>query len=89
MHYADLNGALKDERRDGFRRRTLLRGRAVFNNGYSTFDATIRNLSVTGAKIELARTTLLPVRFELRYDNIKRWVRVVWRDENRIGVEFD
>ncbi|MEJ1161639.1 PilZ domain-containing protein [Prosthecomicrobium sp. N25] len=89
MSYADLDGHLQDERRDGFRRRTLLRALAVLNNGYSTFDATIRNLSVTGAKLELARPTLLPIRFELRYDNIKRWVRVVWRDENRLGVAFD
>jgi hypothetical protein len=42
---------MQEERRKLHRSRTLKGGRIVTNDGHSTFDCTVRNLSDEGAKL--------------------------------------
>lgn len=53
-------------------------------------DCVIRNLSDTGASIEVASPVGIPDDFTLliRPETIKRHCRVEWRLANRIGVQF-
>jgi hypothetical protein len=77
-------------RRHSSRRRTLKRGRIVFNNRNSTIECVVRNLSSRGALLELANVTGIPEDFELYIDNEAkcRGANTIWRRDGKMGVEF-
>ena len=78
------------EARQTERIRALLRARIIFNNGNSTVDCTIKNVSSTGAKIELSNTVSVPADFSLEVPQRGRTyrARIVWRDFTAAGVMF-
>jgi hypothetical protein len=51
----------------------------------------MRNVSETGAALEVVTPLYIPDRFTLfvQSDQTKRACRVVWRKQKRIGVTFD
>jgi hypothetical protein len=71
------------------RRRTLKAGTIEFGGG--GIDCTVRNISDSGAALEVASPLFIPDRFTLYVpsDQLKRPCHIVWRQEKRIGVEFD
>lgn len=76
--------------RSKVRVRTFLKGRIVFNNGNSTFDCLVRDLSGTGAKLVLTETATLPEVLDLHILNkgaIHR-AQIRWRRADQIGVRF-
>jgi zona occludens toxin (predicted ATPase) len=80
---------MSGDNRDTQRHRTLKGGRIVVNGGFSTFDCTIRNLSETGAKLEVTSSLPIPQRFELALHDGRRFAcEVAWRTETEIGVKF-
>ena len=70
------------------RRRVLKAGSIEF--GGSAIDCTVRNVSETGAALEVVTPLFIPDRFTLvvRSDQLKRLCCIVWRKERRIGVMF-
>ena len=80
---------MTEERRKVPRRRTLKGGRIVINNGHSTFDCTIRNLSDAGTKLIVTSSLAIPNRFELAMDDGRHFAcEVAWRTETELGVQF-
>jgi PilZ domain len=79
------------EQRQAPRLRSLIGARIVFNDGRSTADCLIRDLSQTGAKLTVSALIPLPDRFELiiPQKGITRRVRVAWRRAGEIGVRFE
>ena len=79
-----------DEHRIAPRRRLLKAGRISFGGG-AAIDCTIRNLSETGAALEVTSPVGIPERFMLviEADHSHVPCRVVWRKERRIGVHFE
>jgi hypothetical protein len=79
------------ERRTAARLRSLLRGRIVFNNGNSTLDCTVREISSDGARLEVSEAVTIPDRFDLfiPQKNQTSHAVIVWRRENSIGVTFE
>lgn len=68
----------------------------VFKGGIISFegngiDCTVRNLSRSGAALEVADVAQLPPSFKLAIeaDNFLRPCRLVWSAGRRIGVAFD
>ena len=78
------------EARQAERVRSFLRARIVFNNQNSTIDCTIKNISATGAKIDIANTVSVPNTFDLEVPQRGRVyrARLCWRGEAALGVEF-
>jgi hypothetical protein len=78
-----------DEPRIAPRHRTLKAGTIEFGGG--GIDCTVRNLSETGAALEVVTPLFIPDRFTLFVpsDQLKRPCHIVWRKEKRIGVAFD
>ena len=78
-----------DEHRIAPRRRVLKAGSISFGGG--AFDCTVRNISDTGAALEVVTPLFIPEKFTLIVpsDGLSRPCRVVWRKERRIGVTFD
>ena len=67
----------------------------VFKGGTITFEGsgvacTVRNISDSGAAIDLENPGLLPQSFTLSItrDNFVRHCRTVWRTDRRIGLAF-
>jgi hypothetical protein len=71
------------------RRRVLKAG--VISVGGGTIDCTVRNISDTGAALEVVTPLYIPDRFKLivQSDGLNRSCRIVWRKERRIGIAFD
>ena len=82
-----------DEHRAAPRRRLLKSGKISF--GGAVIDCTVRNLSETGAALEVGSPVGIPEHFTLVIgaehiaDHIHVPCRVVWRKETRIGVHFE
>ena len=79
-----------EERRRVQRHRTLKAGTIAFN-GDSGFDCRVRNLSPTGACLEVASQLGIPDEFVLvvEVDHVKLPCHVIWRTATRLGVAFN
>ena len=64
---------------------------ATIESGAGAIDCTVRDLSLTGAAIEVPSQAGIPERFTLVMpdDGLHLPCHVVWRKEYRIGVAFD
>jgi hypothetical protein len=78
-----------EERRKETRQRTLKAGKIMID-GKSIIDCTVRNLTDTGASLEVGSPVGIPDTFQLSIpvDKLTRKCRVTWRQERRIGVQF-
>jgi hypothetical protein len=78
------------ERRNSERKRTLLQGRVVFNNRFSTIECTVKDLSGTGAQIVFEHPTEIPREVELEVPSRGLAVRceVRWSRDKRHGLMF-
>lgn len=78
-----------EEHRVAPRRRMLKAGTIEFGGG--GIDCIVRNLSETGAALEVVSPLFIPDRFTLFVpsDRFKQRCYIVWRREKRIGVAFD
>jgi len=71
------------------RLRALKGGSILFYNG-AAFDCTVRNLSETGARIEVENPVGIPDKFKLiiKSKKLERACHVMWRKAKEIGVRF-
>lgn len=78
-----------DEHRKLQRHRTLKAGSISFNRA-SGIDCRVRNMSATGACLEVASQVGIPDDFVLvvEVDHLKQPCHVVWRKPTRMGVAF-
>jgi hypothetical protein len=78
-----------DEHRSSPRHRDLKAGTIEFSG--SKIDCVIRNISATGAAIEVKSPIWFPDSFVLAVasDGTARRCHIVWQEEKRIGVAFD
>ena len=90
MPAATLGATRFSDRRDAVRRRCLKRGLLVFNNGFSTVNCLIRDLSETGARVEVDGTLNTLEAFELRLveSGIRYKVERRWQSGNKYGLRF-
>ncbi|ACA16866.1 type IV pilus assembly PilZ [Methylobacterium sp. 4-46] len=78
------------EHRREVRLRTFLKGRIVFNNGNSSMDCLVRDLSATGARLALSETAVLPDAFDLHIPAKDKVYKAAlrWRRADGVGVAF-
>ncbi|MGB6396012.1 MAG: PilZ domain-containing protein [Bradyrhizobium sp.] len=78
-----------NEHRAAPRHRILKAGTISFGGG--AIDCTVRNLSETGAALEVVTPIFIPDRFTLivQTEQLKRPCHIVWRKEKRMGVAFE
>jgi PAS domain-containing protein len=79
-----------EDRRQQHRHRTLKAGKIVFNNKRSMFDCLVRNLSQSGACLQINSSIDIPHKFELQLDgeSAGRQCQLVWATDTRAGIEF-
>ena len=78
-----------EKKRAADRKRILKAGSIEIGGG--AIDCTVRNISETGAALEVGSPLFIPDRFTLfvQTDHVRWPCHVVWREEKRIGVAFD
>jgi hypothetical protein len=78
------------DQRGAPRMRTLKGARLVLANNMSTFECKVRNLSATGACVEMPSTLGVPSRVTLKMDDGSddQLCHVAWRTDKRIGLHF-
>jgi hypothetical protein len=69
--------------------RVLKSGRILFNGGFSVFDCRVKNLSASGALIEMPSMLGIPREFDMMLDGAKKHCTVMWRTDRLMGVAFD
>ena len=76
------------ENRQNVRLRTLKAGVIAFDRG--SISCIVRNISVSGACLEVTSPLGIPDTFRLlvESDQIKRQCHVVWMRDKRIGIQF-
>jgi hypothetical protein len=77
------------EKRAAPRHRVLKRGTLAFGGG--GIDCTVRNLSASGARVDIASPLGLPQNFMLviEADQFIRRCRPVWNTDRQLGVAFE
>jgi hypothetical protein len=83
-------------RRDLERRavgRTLINRSALlfFRGSAGVFPCCVRDVTNSGAGVRLEALPVLPVEFDLSFDNFRtvRKCRLIWRDSDFIGIAFE
>jgi len=77
------------EGRASMRKRTFFGAKIIFNDGHSVFDCTVRNLSDTGAMIQIENPLSAPNSFHLQLSDNRLWAcQVRWRKINSMGIQF-
>jgi two-component system response regulator len=79
-----------DKRRGGKRSKMLKGGVIAFSGRHATMPCVVRDLSETGARLQVAQSNAVPDTFELlvELDGLEVLSRIVWRKSQEVGVEF-
>jgi hypothetical protein len=81
--------SMQSENRIAPRRITMITARIVYDNGRRETECIIRNLSESGAKLEVSKVASLPNTFDIIARGYRpRGCRVVWRALREVGVQF-
>ncbi len=67
----------------------MIEATIVFDGGRTRMRCIIRNLSETGAKLEVASVTRIPRTFDLVVEKVRPPAcGVIWRSVKELGVQF-
>jgi hypothetical protein len=77
-----------DERRRSPRKKVLKTGYIVFSDKVPKLECAVRDISETGARVQVSTTFGLPANFDFILDGVRRPCRVVWRTDTRMGLAF-
>jgi len=78
-----------NEKRIAPRKRVLKGAFIVVSEKAPKLECTIRNMSDTGALIQVSSTYGLPANFVLVIDTRRHDCHVMWRTDTKIGVRFE
>ena len=80
----------EDERRSSARQRTVLRGCVYYNKRSAAADCLVRDVSDSGARLELSENVVIPDLIELYIPKKEEMfhARVLWRRGNEVGVAY-
>ncbi|MEM9026977.1 MAG: response regulator [Pseudomonadota bacterium] len=86
-----LTHVVAGENRDSQRRRMLKGGVIVFDCQHMTVPCVVRDISATGARLQVSEATAIPNTFELlvELDGLRADCVVIWRASSRVGVKFE
>jgi PilZ domain-containing protein len=76
------------EKRTIFRKRVLKTAQIVLSDKAPKLDCAVRNLSTTGACLQVSTTYGLPMSFDVVIEGTRHQCRAVWRTDTNIGVMF-
>jgi len=80
----------RDEKRHTLRQSAGMQARIVMPNQRSFAPCLVRDVSLTGAKLMIDESWIIPRAFWLRFDGdpVLRFYTVMWRTVSEVGVEL-
>jgi hypothetical protein len=78
-----------NEKRIALRRRVLKTAFVIISDKAPKIECTIRNVSDTGAALQVSTTIGIPQNFIVIMDGVRRHCRVQWRTDTKIGIMFE
>ena len=78
-----------NEKRIAPRRRVLKAAFVIISDKAPKLECTIRNLSDTGAVLQVSTSFGIPAYFDVIVDGVRHRCRSVWRTDTKIGVAFE
>ena len=87
-HIVDSRHTPVPEKRTGFRKRVLKSAQIILSEKAPKLDCAVRNLSATGACLQVSTTYGLPTNFDVIIEGSRHQCRAVWRTDTNIGVMF-
>ena len=84
-----MAGDSTNEKRIAPRRRVLKAAFIVISEKAPKLECTVRNLSDTGAALQVSTTYGIPAHFDVIIDGARHHCRSVWRTDVKIGVTFE
>ena len=77
-----------DEKRAASRRRVLKTAYIIISEKAPKIECTVRNISDTGAALQVSTTIGIPKCFEVVIDGTRRHCCTMWRTDTKLGVAF-
>ena len=78
-----------NEKRISPRKRVLKGAFIITSDKAPKLACTVKNISDTGAALQVSTTFGLPAAFDLIVDNQRHHCRSMWRTDTKIGVKFE
>jgi hypothetical protein len=78
-------------RRKSVRTTVCLAARLLFGASRGPYDCVVRDVTNSGARLEVHELKIIPMHFEMSFDNFRtaRNCRLIWRSGSFIGVAFE
>jgi hypothetical protein len=76
------------EKRSISRKRVLKSAQIVLSDKAPKLECAVKNISDTGACLQVSTTYGLPMSFDVVIEGARRQCRVVWRTDTNLGVMF-
>jgi hypothetical protein len=70
------------------RKRVLKTAQIVLSDKAPKLDCSVRNISTTGACLQVSTTYGIPASFDVIIEGMRRPCRSVWRTDTKIGITF-
>ena len=78
-----------NEKRIASRRRVLKTAFIIISDKAPKIECTVRNVSETGAALQVSTTIGIPQHFDVLIDGARRHCRSQWRTDTKIGIMFE
>ena len=78
-----------NEKRIASRSRVLKTAFIIISDNAPKIECTVRNVSETGAALQVSTTIGIPQHFDVLIDGARRHCRSQWRTDTKIGVMFE
>jgi len=88
LDHVDSRRSAVQANRANVRKRVLQTAQIVLSDKAPKLDCAVRNLSNTGACLQLSTTYGIPMSFDVVLDGVRRPCRAVWRTDTKMGVTF-
>jgi len=88
LGHVDSRRSAVQENRANVRKRVLKTAQIILSDKAPKLDCAVRNLSNTGACLQLSTTYAIPMSFDVVLDGVRRPCRAVWRTDTKMGVTF-
>ena len=85
----ESGGLLVVEKRRAARRRVLKTCYIVFSDQAPKLECTVRNVSESGALLQVSTTPSIPAIFDVVIEGVRRRCGIVWKTDTKLAVGFE
>lgn len=77
------------DKRTNYRKRILKNAQIILSERAPKLDCAVRNLTDTGACLQVSTTYGIPATFDVVIEGVRRPCRSIWRTDTKMGIAFE